>query len=408
MSQRRVVVTGVGLVTPLGIGRDRVWNKLLQGEHGIQKLTDEYFKGLQSRVAGLIPGDELEKFGELSHLRFVRLAIVAASQAIEDASITLNESIGVSIGSGMSCVAEVAKEARTMDARGPRRVSPHFVPRILGNMAAGHICIRWGLRGPVFAPSTACATGASAIGEAFRAIRYGDADVMLAGATESCIDPLSMAGFCQARALTTRFNEDPGLSSRPFDKNRSGFVIGEGAAVLILEELGHAKARGANLIGEIIGYGTSADAHHITASHPDGLGARLAMSRALKEAGISPAEVGYIKAHGTSTPLGDRAELLAIKALFGEQNIIVSSTKGATGHLLSAAGAVESAFALLALQSETIPPNRNFSEHDDELRPLLKRITIPTTAIQSRPEYALSNSFGFGGMNVSLCFGKID
>lgn len=245
---------------------------------------------------------------------------------------------------------EICEAARIFEARGQRRVSPHFIPRILGNMAGGHVCIQHGLRGPIFSPQTACATGASAVGEAFRSIRYGDAQVMLAGATEACIDPLSMAGFCQARALTTQHNDVPAEASRPFDRDRSGFVMGEGAAILILEELGRAKRRGAKILAEIVGYGTSADAHHITASHPEGLGARLAMSRALKEAGIPPSLVSYINAHGTSTPLGDRAELNAIKDVFSSnRSVMLSSTKGATGHLLSAAGAIEAAFTVLSL-----------------------------------------------------------
>lgn len=342
-------MTGVGLVTPLGTGKANVWPRLINGEHGIVKLEEDAFKQLPSRIAGRVPDLTLAHPEDSHHPRFIQLALKAASDSILDASIELDNTYGVSIGSGMSCVNEISQQAAIMASKGHRRVSPHFVPRILGNMAAGHICMRYGLRGPVFSPSTACATGASAIGDAFRAIKHGYASVMLAGATESCIDPLSMAGFTQARALTTKRNEDPSGASRPFDKDRSGFVLGEGAAVLVLEDLEHAISRSApQIYGEVLGYGTSADAYHVTASHPDGLGARLAMTRSIQEASLLTTQIDYINAHGTSTPLGDRAELEAISAVF-EDGIVVTSTKGATGHLLSAAGAVESAFTLLAL-----------------------------------------------------------
>jgi 3-oxoacyl-[acyl-carrier-protein] synthase II len=362
---------------------------------------------LPARIAGTVPEDELAKFRFTEHPRFIRLALIAAQEAITDSKIELDPSCGVSIGSGMSCVEEIVKEAAVMEARGHRRVSPHFVPRILGNMAAGHISIRWGLNGPVFSPSTACATGASAVGEAFRAIKHGDTNVMLAGATESCIDPLSIAGFCQAKALTTHYNDEPGLASRPFDRRRSGFVMGEGAAVLILEEHGRAKARGATMLCEILGYGSSADAHHITASHPEGLGARLAMERAIKEAALSASHIDYINAHGTSTPLGDKAELGAISRAFNQHKLTVSSTKGAIGHLLSGAGAVEAAFTAMAIATGTVPPNRNFEQVDEGMEHLMDSISIPATALISEIRYALTNSFGFGGLNVSLCFGKI-
>jgi 3-oxoacyl-[acyl-carrier-protein] synthase II len=351
MSRTGVVVTGIGLVTPLGVGKSHVWSNLVNGHHGIVKLDEDAFKRLPSRIAGRVPSFPLADPEDAHHPRFIQLALKAASDSILDARIELGEHAGVAIGSGMSCVNEISQQAAILETNGPRRVSPHFVPRILGNMAAGHICMRYGLRGPMFSPSTACATGASAIGDAFRAIKHGYARVMLAGACESCVDPLSFAGFTQARALTTRFNEDPSRASRPFDKDRSGFVLGEGAAVLVLEDREHARRRNApQIYGEILGYGTSADAYHVTASHPDGLGAKLAMMRSVEEAGISTAQIDYINAHGTSTPLGDRAELQAIASVF-QNDIFVSSTKGATGHLLSAAGAVESAFTLLTLHS---------------------------------------------------------
>lgn len=249
----------------------------------------------------------------------------------------------------MSCVEEIVKTGNVMAEKGPRRISPHFIPRILGNMAAGHVCIRYGLQGPVFSPSTACATGASAIGEGFRSIRNGDAKVMLVGATESCIDPLSMAGFCQAKALATKFDDSPGEASRPFDKHRDGFVMGEGGAILVLEDLEFARARDAKPLAEVVGYGIAADAHHIVASHPEGIGPQLAMRRALKEAAIAPQDVHHINTHGTSTDLGDKAELFAIDRVFGDNIPLISSTKGATGHLLSGAGAVEAAFTVLSV-----------------------------------------------------------
>lgn len=304
----------------------------------------------------------------------------------------------------MSCVNEIWEQAKTFEKKGSRRVSPHFVPRILGNMAAGHVTIKYGFRGPVYSPSTACATGASSIGEAFRAIKHGETDVMIAGSTESCIDPLSIAGFCQARALTTKYNDTPEMASRPFDHARKGFVIGEGAAVLILEEMQHAINRKASVVCEIVGYGSSADAYHITASHPEGLGAKLAMKRAMVEAGIGPYEVDYINAHATSTPLGDEVELKAISSLL-PQTICVSSTKGATGHLLSAAGAVEGAFTALSVKDGIAPPTRNF---DASELPESSNVHILKESLPKDIRYALSNSFGFGGMNVSLCFKSIN
>lgn len=300
----------------------------------------------------------------------------------------------------MSCVEEIQKQSNILATRGIRKVSPHFVPRILGNMAAGLISIKFGLRGPIFSPNSACATGASSVGDAFRAIKYGESDLMIAGAAESCIDPLSMAGFCQARALTTRHNDHPELASRPFDKDRSGFVMGEGAAVLILENLESAKLRNAPILCEIVGYGSSADAHHITAPHPYGLGAQLAMKRALGEGQMSANEVDYINAHATSTPLGDCIELKAIQPIFNH-DIHVSSTKGATGHLLSASGAVEAAFTALSIANGQVPPNRNFDSTEVDIS---SSIMISRDGISKRIRIALSNSFGFGGMNVSLCF----
>lgn len=342
---RRVVITGIGLVCPLGREKDVVWRRLLQGDHGISKLLDIKFETVTARIAGVVHDTAISH-----HPRFIQFALDAAQSAITNSKITLSEDMGVSIGAGMSCVEEISKEYQNFISKGPRRVSPHFVPRILGNMAAGHVCIAHGLRGPVYSQSTACATGASAIVDAFKAIKLGEADVMLAGATEACIDPLSIAGFCQAKALTTKYNDAPGEASRPFDRDRSGFVMGEGAAVLMMEELEHAKGRDASIHAELLGYGCSADAHHITASHPNGLGAQLAMRRALASAQIQPEQVDYINAHGTSTSIGDRAELEAISAIFPHV-LSISSTKGATGHLLSAAGALEAAFTVLSLET---------------------------------------------------------
>lgn len=358
---KKVWITGLGTVNPLGINTKSTWNSLLKKESGIKRLTSEEFDNLSVKIAATT------KFNHQSSLpKYIELTFQAVEEALSNANYDpncdnqLKEEIGVCIGSGMSTLDQVIQTYNTFVEKGPKRISPFFVPRILSNMAAGHVSIKYGFMGPNQCPSTACAAGAHAIGDAFRLIKYGYAKMMIAGAVETPITPLGLTGFSQAKALTTKWNDFPQEASRPFDKDRDGFVVGEGAAILILEEMEHAIKRNVEPLAEIVGYGCSADAYHITASHPDGKGALISMQKALKEANeINPGKkVAYINAHATSTKIGknaliiivgDSAEVNAIKQLFIDQRIKVSSTKGATGHLLGAAGALEAIFSVLTL-----------------------------------------------------------
>ncbi|KAI7836640.1 hypothetical protein COHA_009525 [Chlorella ohadii] len=429
---RRVVVTGLGLVTPLGIGVPTVWERLLAGTTGVRRLEAEdlpeahraVLPQLPCRVIAAVPQEELAAVPWACQedprrtAKFMSYALTAAAEALQDAGWRpempeQRQATGVAIGAGMSCTTDMA-DAGVLLAEGKvRRLSPFFVPKTLVNMAAGAVSIAHGLQGPNHAVATACATGAHAIGDAFSMIRRGDASVMLAGGTESCIDAVSLAGFSRLKALATRYNEDPAAASRPFDAGRDGFVMGEGAGVLVLEELEHALQRGAPIYAEVRGYGLSGDAHHITQPPPDGIGAQLAMQRALRQAGLAPQQVCYINAHATSTPQGDDIEQRAIAAVFGEvatsaapagggPPLAVSSTKGATGHLLGAAGAVEAIFALLALRHGVAPPTANLTAPDP---PLLAGLVAGSPAtLPQGPSAVLSNSFGFGGTNAALVF----
>jgi 3-oxoacyl-[acyl-carrier-protein] synthase II len=418
---RRVVVTGLGLVTPLACGIEHTWRRLLAGERGIKRIEKFDVSDLPSKIAGQIPrgdgsegtlnpDDWMEPKEQRKVDDFIVYAMVAAAQALNDAGWHPREyahqiASGVLIGSGIGGVEGIAETALLLRDRGPRRVSPFFIPGRLINLASGYVSISHSLKGPNHAVVTACSTGAHAIGDAGRLIALGDADVMVAGGTESPVNRISLAGFAACRALSTGFNETPERASRPYDRDRDGFVMGEGAGAVVLEEYDHAKSRGARIYGELIGYGLSGDAYHITAPAEDGDGAFRCMSAAIRRAGISPADLDYINAHGTSTPLGDEIELKAVERLIGNAsgNVAMSSTKSSIGHLLGAAGAVEAIFCLLAMRDGVVPPTINLDNPS-----VGTAIDLVPHKAQQRPvNVALSNSFGFGGTNASLVFRKV-
>jgi 3-oxoacyl-[acyl-carrier-protein] synthase II len=418
---RRVVVTGLGLVTPLACGIEHSWRRLLAGQSGIRRIENFDVSDLPSKIAGQIPrGDgsdgtlNPDQWMEPKEQRkvdnFIVYAMAAATQALNDAGWQPREHAdqivsGVLIGSGIGGVEGIAETALLLRDRGPRRVSPFFIPGRLINLASGYVSITHSLKGPNHAVVTACSTGAHAIGDAGRLIALGDADVMVAGGTESPINRISLAGFAACRALSTGFNETPERASRPYDRDRDGFVMGEGAGAVVLEEYDHAKSRGARIYGELIGYGLSGDAYHITAPAEDGDGAFRCMSAAIRRAGVSPADIDYINAHGTSTPLGDEIELKAVERLVGNAagNIAMSSTKSSIGHLLGAAGTVEAIFCLLAMRDGVVPPTINLDNPSVGTAINL----VPHKARQRPVNVALSNSFGFGGTNASLVFRKV-
>lgn len=419
---RRVVVTGLGLVTPLGSGVETVWRRLIAGESGLRKIETFQVDDLPARIAGVIPrgdgsdgtfnaDDWMEPKEQRKVDDFIVFAMAAADQAIADSGWTPKTeddryAAGVLIGSGIGGLQGIEEASHTLRDKGPRRLSPFFIPGRLINLASGHVSIRHGLKGPNHAVVTACSTGAHAIGDAARLIALGDADVMVAGGTESPVCRLAVAGFAACKALSTGFNDEPTRGSRPYDRDRDGFVMGEGAGVVVLEEYEHARARGAKIYGEVIGYGLSGDAFHITAPSMDGDGAFRCMKAALKRAGIEPSAVDYVNAHGTSTPLGDEIELGAVTRLLGEAagGVTMSSTKSAIGHLLGAAGAVEAIFSLLAIRDQVAPPTLNLENPSVETE-------IDLTPLKAKPmaiDVALSNSFGFGGTNASLVFRRLE
>ena len=425
---RRVVVTGIGLVTPLGQGTEHAWKQILAGKSGAGNITAFDATDYACRVAcevprvdgrggggADIPGsfDPDQTMSAKDRRRvddFILYAIAAADEAVQDAGWKpeddeSRERTGVMIGSGIGGLGPIADTAIQLKEKGPRRVSPFFIPSALINLASGQVSIRHGFKGPNHAVVTACATGAHAIGDAARIIRYGDADVMVAGGAESAVVPVGIAGFIACRALSTDFNDTPDKASRPYDKARDGFVMGEGAGVLVLEEYEHAKARGAKIYAEVLGYGMAGDAYHITAPAEDGDGGFRAMRAAIKDAGIQPSDIDYINAHGTSTPLGDEIELGAVERLLGDAaaKMTMSSTKGATGHLLGAAGAIEAAFTCLAIRDQIAPPTINLENPSVETPIDL----VPNTAKPVKIEIAMSNSFGFGGTNASVVFKKV-
>lgn len=419
MRSRRIVVTGMGLVSPLGCGVDVVWSRLIARRSGLRLLPEEMIADLPAKVGGVVPtqAEDPEAGFDPNFAaapkdqrkmdRFILFALAAADEAVAQAGWKPTDAIGrertaTIIASGIGGFPAIVNAVRTTDSRGVQRLSPFTIPSFLVNMAAGHVSIRYGYQGPLGAPVTACAAGVQAIGDAARLIRCGEADIALCGGAEACIDKVSLGGFAAARALSTGFNDMPERASRPFDSARDGFVMGEGAGLLVIEALEHALARGAKPLAEILGYGTTADAYHLTAGPEDGCGARRAMQAALQQAGLTAADVQHLNAHATSTPLGDRGELEAIKAVFvREARIAVSSTKSATGHLLGAAGGIEAIFTVMALRDQIVPATLNL-EHPDPAAggvDLVSGLARPMAI-----EHAISNGFGFGGVNASLLF----
>ncbi len=414
---RRVVVTGIGLVTPLGATTSSSWENLIEGKSGIRQIPAEMFdtSDLATKIAGVVPDFDLEQYIPSKDQRkmdkFIHFAIAAADQAVADANWSPTSAdeqfrTGVMIGSGIGGLSTIEENTIILKEKGPRRLSPFFIPASLINLASGHVSIKHGFKGPNHSVVTACSTGAHAIGDAARIIACGDADVMVAGGAEGAVCRLGIAGFNACRALSTSFNDTPEKASRPWDEARDGFVMGEGAGVLVLEEYEHAVARGAKIYAEIVGYGLSGDAHHITAPAEDGDGGYRAMKMAVDKAGIKPEQIDYINAHGTSTPLGDIIELTAVKNLLGDasKTVSMSSTKSAIGHLLGAAGSVEAAFTVLAIQNGIMPPTLNLENPSEGCDIDL----VPTKAKKKEIMYALSNSFGFGGTNASLLFKKVN
>lgn len=410
---RRVVITGIGAVTPVGIGKDAFWNALIEGKSGVGPITrfdvSEYTTKIAGEVTDFVVTDFIDKKEAKRMDRSTQYAVAASKMAIEDAKLDLDvenrERIGVIIGTGIGGMEALYEQYKVLFAKGPSRISPFLVPMMIGNMASGMTSIKFGLQGPSSCVVTACATGTNSIGDAARAIKYGDADVMVAGGTEAPISPAALAGFGSMKALSTR-NDEPELASRPFDKDRDGFVMGEGAGIVILEELEHALARGAHIYAELAGYAYNSDAYHITAPAPGGVMAAKAMRQALQDGGIDPNEVDYINAHGTSTGLNDKNETMAIKEVFGEHayELAVSSIKSMTGHLLGAAGGVECIAAALAIEQGVIPPTINYDTPDEGL----DLNYVPNVAEKREVRVALSNSLGFGGHNATLALKKYE
>ena len=419
---RRVVVTGMGMVTPLGVGVDHNWSQILAGKSGISRITDFQVDDIACQIAGQVPGpdaagglnidDFIEPREQRRQDRFIQLGVVAAQLAVEHSGwkpddVEAQNRTGVMIGSGIGGLETIVKTDQLISERGTRKVSPFFIPSALINLVSGHVSIRYGFRGPNHAVVTACSTGAHAIGDAARMVALDDADVMVAGGAEAAVCRIGMAGFAAARALSTGYNDDPESGSRPWDKGRDGFVMGEGAGIVVLEELEHAKARGATIYGEIKGYGMSGDAYHITAPAEDGDGGFRAMQAGLKRAGLAPGGIGYVNAHGTSTPLGDLIEAGAVSRLLGDVvgSVSMSSTKSATGHLLGAAGAIEAIYSLKAVQTGDLPPTLNLETPEDAMADF---DLVPLKTRNRKVRNAMSNSFGFGGTNASLIVGQVD
>ncbi|MEN5094012.1 beta-ketoacyl-ACP synthase II [Pseudomonas protegens] len=416
---KRIVVTGMGAITPLGCGVEQVWQRLLAGQSGIRQLPEEFIQDLPTTIGGQVPDaledpqagfdpDQLLAPKEQRKMdRFILFALAAAEEALAQANWKpdnpqAQERTATIIASGVGGFPAIADAVRTTDSKGPRRLSPFTIPSFLSNMAAGHVSIRHSLKGPLGAPVTACAAGVQAIGDAARMIRAGEIDIAVCGGAEAAIHRVSLGGFAAARALSSEYNDTPERASRPFDQARDGFVMGEGAGLLVIEELEHALARGAQPIAELVGYGTSADAYHMTAGPEDGDGARRAMQQALRQAGVQASQVQHLNAHATSTPVGDKGELAAIRSVFGTgSGLAISATKSATGHLLGAAGGIEAIFAILALRDQIAPATLNLDNPDSAAEGL---DLVRGEARKVAMEYALSNGFGFGGVNASVLF----
>jgi len=407
----RVVATGVGLVSPVGVGTEETWAALLRGDSGIDRISlfnpDKYSCQFAGEVKGFVPEEFVERKDVKKMGRFIQFAMAAAHFSVEHSGLNMSvedaERVGVYVGSGIGAFEVIEREHAKLESSGPDRVSPFFITASIANLAAGQISIRYGARGPNLTCATACTTGAHGIGEAFRIIQRGDADVMICGGSEAAVTPLSVAGFSAMRALSTR-NDDPSRASRPWDRSRDGFVVGEGAGILVLEEREHALKRGAKILAEIVGYAANSDAFHTNAPPEDGRGVRRVMQLALQDAGLEPSAVQYLNAHATSTPLGDRAEASAICEVFGDhaKDLLVSSTKSMTGHLLGGAGSLEAGITVLALRDQIAPPTTNIEELDE----ICQFGLVRDSAVSVPMEYAMSNSFGFGGANASLIFGR--
>jgi 3-oxoacyl-[acyl-carrier-protein] synthase II len=413
MSQRRVVVTGLGLLSPVGIGVEESWKAIVAGKSGIGPITQFDASTFPTRIAGEVKGFQPEQYMDRKEVRrngrFIHFALAAADMAMKDSGLDMGkedpERVGAIVGSGMGGLRELEDTHTTIVERGVRKVGPFFIPSLIVNLAPGQIALRWGLKGPNFSPVSACATGNHSIGDAFIYIQRDMADAMLAGGTEATITPLGVGGFCAARAVSER-NDAPEKASRPFDKHRDGFVAAEGAGLLVLEEYQRARRRGARIYAEVVGYGATCDAYHITAPPPGGEGGARAMRLAMKEAGLAPEQVGYVNTHGTSTPAGDVEECRAVKTVFGDwarKGLAVSSTKSMTGHMLGAGGGAEAVFSILALARGVLPPTINVEEQD----PACDLDVIPNQARQKQVEAALSNSFGFGGTNAVIAFRRV-
>jgi 3-oxoacyl-[acyl-carrier-protein] synthase II len=402
-------VTGVGLLTPLGLGTEATWEAIRAGKSGVGRITQFDASAFSCQIAGEVKGFDPASYIEKKEIkkmgRFIQFAIPAAEWALKDSQLQITpenaERVGVYIGSGIGGFEIMEREHQTLLEHGPRRISPFFIPAMIVNLASGQVSMRSGAQGPNSATATACTTSAHSIGDSFRIIARGDAEAMICGGTEACITPMGIGGFAAMRALSTR-NDEPERASRPWDRDRDGFVVGEGAGILVLEELEAARQRGAHILAEIVGYGMSGDAYHVTAPPDDGGGAFRVMRSSLRDAGIGPSQVDYINAHGTSTDVGDRAETVAIKRAFGEHayKLAVSSTKSMTGHLLGGAGGLEAGITVLAIRDQIAPPTINYENPD----PLCDLDYVPNQARPMKIEYALSNSFGFGGTNGCLIF----